>query len=125
MYQKYIKHPITHGENYRQLRNQVNNLIRQSKAKYYQNLLKSQVNDNKNTWKTLNHLMNRNSKASNQFKIKKEDGNFTEDSNDIAEIFNQYFYQPLVISQTIFHLQPKIFKIIFQEVFQNLVIFAM
>ena len=91
MYQKYIKHPITHGENYRQLRNQVNNLIRQSKAKYYQNLLKSQVNDNKNTWKTLNHLMNRNSKASNQFKIKKEDGNFTEDSNDIAEIFNQYF----------------------------------
>ena len=102
LYAKYCKRPVTHGENYRRLRNQVNNLIRQSKAQYYQNLLKSRINDSKKTWDILNTLLNRRTKARNLFDIIKDGETEVRGSGRIAEVLNNYFVNaPTNISRSL------------------------
>ena len=91
LYSKYCKRPITFGAQFRTIRNHVTNLIRQSKANYFQNLLKSNMNNSRKTWETLNLLMNRDKKHRHIFNIISDDGNSCNNPQSIAEALNNYF----------------------------------
>ena len=62
LYSKYCEKPITYGNEYRIMRNRINNLVKTRKKLYYQNSFDSYQNDCKKTWKLLNAILNRNIK---------------------------------------------------------------
>ena len=89
LYRKYVKRPITFGEQYRMLRNRLNNLIKSKKKSYYKNLLVKYNNNLRKYWSVLNELLKR--KKNNSCEKLKINGNTTEDKNEIVNEFGNYF----------------------------------
>lgn len=87
---KYAKQPITYGEEFRRLRNQVTQAIRTAKGNYIKNKLEEHSGNIKKTWQILNSVLGR------QTKCKLSD-TYTHDNvklnrpDHIAENFNSYF----------------------------------
>ena len=80
---------ITKAEN-NFFKNRVKFIIRKTKSDYYMNLFNQNLNNMRNTWKTLNHLMDRKTKESKCTSLMSNDILYSNDS-DIAEIFSDYF----------------------------------
>ena len=68
-----------------------NNLNRKMKREYFSNKLESCEGNIKETWKTVNQLINKRSKTTNILSIK-EDEKVISNPLDIAETMNHFFY---------------------------------
>ena len=87
---KYAKYPITYGDAFRNIRNQVTTAIRNAKSNYYKNKLKENSVHSRKTWQILNMVLNRRpNELSNDFKI---NGEQTSDPLVIANGFNDHFF---------------------------------
>ena len=60
LYPKYLDKPITHGDEFRRLRNRISHLIRTCKRNYYTNQFEDVSGDSKGTWRVLSKLINKN-----------------------------------------------------------------
>lgn len=86
----YAKHPITYGEEYHRLRNQVTLAIRTAKANYMKDKLEQHSGNSKKTWQIINSALGgqiysklRDTFIQDNFKLNRSDV--------IAEHFNSYF----------------------------------
>ena len=79
MQRKYVKKPLTYGEEYRTLRNRVSLLIKNAKSNYYKSKLDDANGNNKKVWSVINEVMKRK-------KNKSSPPNIPDSST-----FNQYF----------------------------------
>ena len=75
---------------YKQVRCKANNLNRKMKREYFSNKLESCEGNIKETWKTVNQLINKRSKTTNILSIK-EDERVISNPQDIAETMNHFF----------------------------------
>ena len=90
MKKKTVKHDSTrYHELYKDCRNNLNRLIKNTKAKYFKNKLENSKNC-KDGWKAINDLLKKRSKSTIINKIKTEHLEVTGDKN-IAEEFTRYF----------------------------------
>ena len=93
LYKKFIKKPITFGQEYRNYRNHVNQLINRAKITYFQNKLIDASGSCKNTWKVLNKILGRATiRKTNISSLKFDEETYT-DQADICKILNKYFSQ--------------------------------
>ena len=85
----YNKRPITYGDEYRKLRNEVNSKIRVAKSLYLKSKLKD-TRDAKASWKVVNSILGRDNKGTlpNCFNI---NGEMISDPLKIANTFNNFF----------------------------------
>ena len=85
----YNKRPITYGDEYRKLRNEVNSKIRVAKSLYLKSKLK-ETRDAKASWKVVNSILGRDNKGTlpNCFNI---NGEMINDPLKIANTFNNFF----------------------------------
>ena len=86
----YNKKPITHGIEYRKLRNKLNKIIRNAKSNYFKSKLENNTNNMKQSWGVISNLLGNDSKAQlpDSFCI---DGAIVDDPVVIANAFNNYF----------------------------------
>ena len=75
---------------HRQMRNKVNKLNTESKREYFSNKIASHNGDLKNTWKTINLVLNQKSKTT-QIASLDVDGKQVCDNKAIAESMNDFF----------------------------------
>ena len=75
---------------HRQMRNKVNKLNTESKRKYFSNKIASHKGDLKNTWKTINLVLNKKSKTT-QITSFDVDGKLVCDNKATAESINDFF----------------------------------
>ena len=75
---------------YKRARNQVNKLIKDTKAKYFQSVINSSKNNPKEMWRNINQIIGKHSKTTNVTSIQVNDSIKTS-NRDIAETFNNYF----------------------------------
>ena len=75
---------------YKQVRCKANNLNRKMKREYFSNKLESCEGNIKETWKTVNQLINKRSKTTNILSIK-EDEKVISNPQDLAETMNHFF----------------------------------
>ena len=76
---------------YKKARNQLNNLIQDTKRKYYTSVINNIINNPKDIWKTINKLTNKRSKTITITKLNILENNFTENPNQISNTLNTYF----------------------------------
>ena len=71
---KFAKFPLTYGEAFRNLRNLVTSRIRNAKANYFKTRLEQNSGNSKETWKTINTILNRNKNQADHhsFKVNNE-----------------------------------------------------
>ena len=79
-----------HWQQFRELRNLVNNQVKLAKSKYYQNSVNANKNNPSNLWKTLNELTSRTKSGTNPSCIISEEKPVT-DQKSIATTLNEYF----------------------------------
>ena len=77
-------------DSYRQTRNRVNLLNKQLKKQHYTNKISSNKGNVKDSWKTINELLNKRSKSCNIDCVKDSDSVVTR-TEDIANVMNSYF----------------------------------
>lgn len=75
---------------YTKTRNELNRLIKKTKATYFTNTLNNCGKNSKEMWKTINKLTNKNSKTTIITEVK-NDGQSITDGPSIANTFNTYF----------------------------------
>ena len=94
LYAIYRKTWSTDAHNkYKTSRNSLNHILRLSKRKYYQNALLENHNNLKQLWQLIREIINKKkieTKKPAHFTI---NGNLTEDSTQIANHFNTFFYK--------------------------------
>ena len=78
--------------NYKKAKNQYNRLIKKSKRIYYEKSLHSHSGNIKQTWKTINEILNKSSNRNKSIEIKAENGEMI-DGTSIPDTFNNYFVQ--------------------------------
>ena len=95
---KYAQYPLTYGNEYRQLRNRVTNLIRKTKAKYFKDKLNDSSGNSKKTWNVINDIIRPKTRyyhdkfsniSLNDNQIIEND--FITNPSDIVNKFNSYF----------------------------------
>ena len=77
-------------ESYRQLRNKVNTLNIKLKKQYFSNKISACKGNVKDSWKTINELLNKSSKSCNIDFLKDSDRE-TRQRKDISNLMNEYF----------------------------------
>ena len=84
------RRPLTYGNEFRKVRNQVNLVIRNAKANYFKSKLSNNTRNAKETWNVVNAVTGRAGKVElpDQFFI---EGNMVSDPKAIANAFNNYF----------------------------------
>ena len=88
---KYAKKPITYNNEYKSFRNKLNDEIRCAKSKYFNDRLKQNTNNPKNTWKIINDVLKTNkNKDNSNFKLIIDNETLT-NPFEIATTFNNYF----------------------------------
>ena len=103
VHSKFLRYPITYGDAYRRLRNQVNNSIRSHKKLYYQSKLNLYRNDSKKKWSVINELLGRKQGSEGLDEIV-VDGLSINDKQKITDEFNSYFHSVPHIVRS--HLPP-------------------
>ena len=76
---------------YKQVRNRVNSLNLTLKRQYFSEKLSMQQGNMKESWKTINQLLNKRSKTTNIESLKDDKGNNMVDKQEIAETMNKFF----------------------------------
>ena len=89
LYSKFVKSPITYGDEYKSIRNRVSHLIRDRKKQFYTEKFEGVKGDSKGTWKILSQMLN-NQKETN-IKELEVDGNIISDPQLICNTINSYF----------------------------------
>ena len=77
-------------ESYKQVRNNVNNLNKKLKKEYFSKKIAHNKGYLKETWKTINSLLNKRSKTTNIESLK-EDDKYAVDNAEIAQSMNKFF----------------------------------
>ena len=77
-------------ESYRQIRNKVNALNVQLKKQHYTNRISASKGNMKESWKTINKLLNKRSKSSSIVCLK-ESGTESRDKKDVSNAMNNFF----------------------------------
>ena len=77
-------------EAYKTARNDVNRLVKNTKANYFQEVIGNSKNNSKEMWKNINQLIGKTSKTTNVAAIKVNEQIFM-NKDDITETFNDYF----------------------------------
>ena len=77
---------------YKKTKNQYNRQIKDTKCMYYRAKLHSNADNLKQTWKTLNELMNKKSNINKIPEIKDEKGEIIDEAR-IPDVFNKYFVE--------------------------------
>jgi hypothetical protein len=89
--QKAIKfNSSNYQEAYKRCRNELNEVIKATKARYYNTKLQNSKTS-KEGWNTLNNLLNRQSKATTVNELNIGHGNKITDRKDIVDEFNKFF----------------------------------
>ena len=93
LYKKSIKSKNpTDQHAYKTFSNSLNSLKKQSKKKYYDQLVKNSKNSSKRTWKVINDIVNlKKGKDKSISQIKDENGNQISEPNQIAQTVNKFF----------------------------------
>ena len=93
LHKKYVKHPITYNNDFKQIRNRLTDTIRKSKADYYNNKLNETNGDSRKTWGLINEIINPCSKQKNNLKFISPQSPDIEisDPKQIADGFNNYY----------------------------------
>ena len=96
LYKKYIKAKDQESKNtyhsqYKELRNLIVNISRQSKKNHFQTLFSQNVNNLKSTWKGIRQIINIKSKDNNSPNAIMVNKTLNTDPKQIANHFNQYF----------------------------------
>ena len=76
---------------YKQVRNRVNSLNRTLKRQYFSEKISMQQDNMKDSWKTINQLLNKRSKTTNIESLKDDKGNNIVDKQEIADTMNKFF----------------------------------
>lgn len=76
---------------YKKYRNKLNDLIKNTKANYYQNKINENKSNATNLWNCLRELTNNNSRERKKIEIKLTDGNVCTDNKQMADTFVNYF----------------------------------
>ena len=88
----YARKPITYGNAFKSLRNEINKKVRLSKNKYFKNRLNESVGDSKSTWKVLSDILHRTKNVN-----KTQNVNFiinnqhVKDPNIVSNRFNEHY----------------------------------
>ena len=90
LYKKYRKYPITYGEAYRQLRNQVTTQVRLARTNYYRQRMVLSSNNSSKAWRLLGEMLGNKPKDTNVVMLNSQSGSHTSNS-EIAQNFNEYF----------------------------------
>ena len=77
-------------ESYKQVRNKVNNLNKKLKKEYFSKKIAHNKGNLKETWKTINLLLNKRSKTTNIESLKVDDQDVV-DNAEIAQSMNKFF----------------------------------
>ena len=80
------------GTNYKKVKNHYNRQIKNTKCSYYQDKLHNNPGNLKQTWKTLNELMNRKPTNYKIPEMKDENGE-TINETQVPDAFNKYFVE--------------------------------
>ena len=89
LYKKFFKRPITYGETYRAYRNNLTQIIKQSKCDYYKNKFDDSKGNLKETWKNINKILGKSHVDETQsFQI---NGERVIERERIANEFNKYY----------------------------------
>jgi hypothetical protein len=90
LYKAYIKNPTDGNKiKYKKIKNNLRKSLEESEKIFHQNQLK-QCNDIQSTWKTINNVLNKETKQRN-ISLKHSDTSFIYDSKIISETFNNHF----------------------------------
>ena len=76
---------------YKQVRNRVNSLNLTLKRQYFSEKISMQQGNMKESWKTINQLLNKRSKTTSIESLKDDKGNNIVDKQEIAETMNKFF----------------------------------
>lgn len=92
---KLYKHIKVHGDpvhmkEYKQIKNKLNNLLKQEEKRYYNNILNQNKNKLSKIWQTLNQVINRKKRTGSKITFNNNGTSITRDE-DIATHFNNYF----------------------------------
>lgn len=90
MYRKFVGKPITHGDEYRRLRNTVNNRLATAKKEYYKSKLNLVAGNSKKTWSLINEILNVKKKTTTIDEIS-IDGTKVSNPYAVCNHFNSYF----------------------------------
>ena len=91
MYKKYARKPITYGEQYRHMRNDLNCRIKVAKKRYYNQLLQESTGNSKQLWKILNGILNNKSNKATVIDSLIYDDNEIEEPKDIVNVLINHF----------------------------------
>ena len=89
LYSKFLKRPVSYGDEYRALRNRVTHMTRDCKRQYYTSKFDNARGNSKETWKIISKLLNKPKKEG--IKELKIDGINITDGQQICENLNKYF----------------------------------
>ena len=89
LYKKFVKRPITYGDNYRSYRNMLSRLINLAKNNFYKIKFSECQGDSKKIWRNINNILGK--KHANMNNIFKINNNVVTDLNVISNEFNNYF----------------------------------
>ena len=78
-------------QRYKQYRNYLNRIIRKAKKDYYITKLQASANKSKAIWSVINEILSKKRKRTEIKKIKTPNGQHTNDPQQIADAFNNYF----------------------------------
>ena len=91
LYMKYVKHPITYGLAYKNLRNHVTNQLKVSKTRYYKTKLDNAFGNSKKTWKVINTILSNGKDKKSLIKSIKGNGVVISDNKGICNTMNNFF----------------------------------
>ena len=93
LYSRFLKNPSAINEKiYKQYRNILTNVIRQTKSDYFKNKFQQNKSDIKKTWDTINSLLKK-SKTRNSSTSINCNGRLSKDPVEIANCFNDFFVE--------------------------------
>ena len=91
LHKKYVRKPITYGDQFRACRNSLNNMIKMQKKRYFNNKLQSCNNDPKKTWDVLNEAMNRGGSKNIELNEIREGNRIVSGCKNVANVINNHF----------------------------------
>ena len=96
---------------YKDYRNMLSTILKQSKTNYYNHYFETNWNSIKNTWKGIKSILNIKSISVDNVKSLTVDGTTISNSIAISNISTTIFLQLLTIQSIIFHFHTNIFQI--------------
>ena len=92
LYKQYLNSPSKKGiQKFKTYKNKLNMLIRKSKRKYFFLKFERSKNNMKQTWNSINNILGRGKRQSNQKKFKNDNGSVFTNPEDISNQFNDFF----------------------------------